>query len=212
MANLEESRARLLSHLSWEISNKSVVEAISRVPREAFVPHHLIHAAYDDSPLEIGYGQTISQPFIVALMIQALELSPEDKVLEVGTGSGYAAAVMSHLAGEVVTVEIVPELEETARHVLAELGYTNVEVHSAGDVLGWLPGAPYNAILVSAGAPSIPPILMGQLNWGGRIVIPVGSRVQQDLLKVSKTTEGNRVENLGACYFVPLLGADGWQT
>lgn len=209
--DLDESRTRLLTHLRWEISDSSVVDAIARVPREAFVPEDLVNAAYDDRPLDIGYGQTISQPYIVALMVQALQLSGDEKVLEVGTGSGYAAAVLSHLAATVVTVEIVPELEEAARSVLARLGYSNVQVHRAGNSLGWLPDAPYDAILVSAGAPSIPPILLGQLKWAGRMVIPLGSRLQQNLSRVTRTTEGTRVESLGACYFVPLIGADAWQ-
>ncbi|MFW6150000.1 MAG: protein-L-isoaspartate(D-aspartate) O-methyltransferase [Chloroflexota bacterium] len=209
--DLDESRTRLLTHLRWEISDSSVVDAIARVPREAFVPEEMVNAAYDDRPLDIGYGQTISQPYIVALMVEALQLSGDEKVLEVGTGSGYAAAVLSHLAAKVVTVEIVPELEETARSALSRLGYSNVEVHRAGDSLGWLPEAPYDAILVSAGAPSIPPILLGQLKWGGRVVIPLGSRLQQNLSRVTRTADGTHVENLGACYFVPLIGADAWQ-
>jgi len=209
--DLEKAKAELIKHLSWEIADKRVVEAMKRVPREAFVPQEYYHAAYEDRPLSIGFGQTISQPFIVALMIQALELKGDEKVLELGTGSGYEAAVLAELAKQVVTVEIIPELAESAKRVLEKLGYSNVEVHIAGKTLGWLEDAPYDAIIVSAGAPSIPQILLGQLSWGGRLVIPVGSHWQQELMKIRKDKEGNKVENLGACYFVPLIGEGAWK-
>ncbi len=209
--DLEKAKAALIKHLSWEIADKRVVEAMKRVPREAFVPQEYYHAAYEDRPLSIGFGQTISQPFIVALMIQALELKGDEKVLELGTGSGYEAAVLAELAKQVVTVEIIPELAESAKRVLEKLGYSNAEVHIAGKTLGWLEDAPYDAIIVSAGAPSIPQILLGQLSWGGRLVIPVGSHWQQELMKISKNKEGNKVENLGACYFVPLIGEGAWK-
>jgi protein-L-isoaspartate(D-aspartate) O-methyltransferase len=209
--DLEKARANLIKHLSWEIADKRVVEAMGRVPREAFVPQEYYHAAYEDRPLSIGFGQTISQPFIVALMIQALELKGDEKVLELGTGSGYEAAILAELAKKVVTVEVIPELAESAKRVLEKLGYSNVEVHIAERTLGWLEDAPYDAIIVSAGAPSIPQILLGQLSWGGRLVIPVGSRWQQELMKVTKDKEGNKVENLGACYFVPLIGEGAWK-
>lgn len=209
--DLEKAKAELIKHLSWEIADKRVVEAMKRVPREAFVPQEYYYAAYEDRPLGIGFGQTISQPFIVALMIQALELKGDEKVLELGTGSGYEAAVLAELAKQVVTVEIIPELAESAKRVLEKLGYSNVEVHIAGKTLGWLEDAPYDAIIVSAGAPSIPQILLGQLSWGGRLVIPVGSHWQQELMKIRKDKEGNKVENLGACYFVPLIGEGAWK-
>lgn len=209
--DLEKAKAALIKHLTWEIADKRVVEAMKRIPREAFVPQEYYHAAYEDRPLSIGFGQTISQPFIVALMIQALELKGDEKVLELGTGSGYEAAVLAELAKQVITVEIIPELVESAKRVLGKLGYSNVEVHSAGKTLGWLEDAPYDAIIVSAGAPSIPQILLGQLSWGGRLVIPVGSHWQQELMKISKDKEGNKVENLGACYFVPLIGEGAWK-
>lgn len=211
MVDLEAARTKLLKHLSWEIGDKRVVEAMSRVPRESFVPEEHYYAAYDDRPLSIGFGQTISQPFIVALMIQALELKGDEKVLELGAGSGYEAAVLAKLAKRVVTTEVIPELVESAKQVLEKLGYSNVEVHLAERTLGWLEEAPYDAIIVSAGAPSIPQILLGQLVWGGRLVIPVGSRWQQELTKVSKNKEGNKVEELGACYFVPLIGQGAWK-
>jgi len=211
VVDLEAARDRLIKHLSWEIADRRVVEAMSRVPREAFVPEEYYYAAYEDRPLSIGFGQTISQPFIVALMIQALELTGDEKVLELGTGSGYEAAILAELARRVVTTEPIAELVERARQALQKLGYSNVEVHLAEKTLGWLEEAPYDAIIVSAGAPSIPQILLGQLAWGGRLVIPVGSRWQQQLMKVTKLKEGNRTEDLGACYFVPLIGEGAWK-
>ena len=210
MADLERARENLLRYLDHEIADKRVIEAMRRVPREAFVPPEQYDTAYDDRPLSIGFGQTISQPFIVALMVQALELDGHEQVLELGTGSGYEAAILAELARKVVTVECVPELAESARQVLDRLGYSNIEVHIAGKTLGWPPTAPYDAIIVSAGAPSVPQVLLDQLAWDGRLVIPVGSRWQQDLLKVTKMRKGNRIENLGGCYFVPLIGEGAW--
>ncbi|MDH4366891.1 MAG: protein-L-isoaspartate(D-aspartate) O-methyltransferase [Dehalococcoidia bacterium] len=192
------------------MADKRVVEAMRRVPREAFVSPEQYQAAYDDRPLSIGFGQTISQPFIVALMVEALELKGREQVLELGTGSGYEAAILAEVAQKVVTVECIPELAESAKQVLNRLGYSNIEVHVAGKTLGWLGGAPYDAIIVSAGAPSVPEVLLEQLAWGGRLVIPVGSRWQQDLLRVTKLKKGNRIENLGGCYFVPLIGEGAW--
>jgi len=211
VADLERARENLLRYLDHEIADKRVVEAMKRVPREAFVSPEQYEVAYDDRPLGIGFGQTISQPFIVALMVQALELDGHEQVLELGTGSGYEAAILAELAQKVVTVECIPELAEPARQVLDTIGYSNVEVHVAGKTLGWPEGAPYDAIIVSAGAPSVSPVLLDQLAWNGRLVIPVGSRWQQDLLKVTRMKKGNRIENLGGCYFVPLIGEGGWE-
>jgi len=210
VADLERARENLLKYLDHEIADKRVVEAMRRVPREAFVSPEQYHVAYDDRPLSIGFGQTISQPFIVALMVQALELKEREQVLELGTGSGYVAAILAELAQKVVTVECIPELAESAKQVLDKLGYSNVEVHVAGKTLGWPEGAPYDAIIVSAGAPTLPEVLLEQLTWNGRLVIPVGSRWQQDLLRVTKLRKGNRIENLGGCYFVPLVGEGAW--
>ena len=211
MADLERSREGLLKYLDHEIADKRVVEAMRRVPREAFVSTEQHQFAYDDHPLSIGFGQTISQPFIVALMVQALEVKESEQVLELGTGSGYEAAILAELARKVVTVESIPELAESAKQVLDRLGYRNIEVHVAGKTLGWPAGAPYDAIIVSAGAPTVPQVLLEQLAWGGRLVIPVGSRWQQDLLKVTRLRKGNRTENLGGCYFVPLIGEGAWE-
>jgi protein-L-isoaspartate(D-aspartate) O-methyltransferase len=210
VADLEWARENLLRYLDHEIADKHVVEAMKHVPREAFVSPEQCQAAYDDRPLGIGFGQTISQPFIVALMVQALELKGDEKVLELGTGSGYEAAILAELAQKVVTVEYIPELAESAKQVLDKLGYSNIEVHLAGKTLGWPEGAPYNAIIVSAGAPTVPEVLLEQLTWQGRLVIPVGSRWQQDLLKVTRLRKGNRIESLGGCYFVPLIGEGAW--
>ena len=211
MVDLSLARDNLIARLSLEISDKRVLEAMRRVPREAFVPQDQYYAAYEDRPLSIGFGQTISQPYIVALMVQALELKGGDKVLELGAGSGYEAAILAELAREVVTVERIVELVEGAKRALEKLGYSNVKVHLAGKELGWSDEAPYGAIIVSAGAPTIPQILLNQLSFGGRLVIPVGSRWQQDLLKVTKRQKGNKVENLGGCYFVPLIGEGAWE-
>ena len=209
--DLSLARDNLIAKLSLEIADKRVLEAMRRVPREAFVPQDQYYAAYEDRPLSIGFGQTISQPYIVALMVQALELKGGDKVLELGAGSGYEAAILAELAREVVTVERISELVEGAKRALEKLGYSNVKVHLASRELGWSDEAPYDAIIVSAGAPTIPQILLNQLSFGGRLVIPVGSRWQQDLLKVTKRRKGNKVENLGGCYFVPLIGEGAWE-
>jgi protein-L-isoaspartate(D-aspartate) O-methyltransferase len=211
VVDLERARQSLLNSLNREIADKRVVDAMRHVPREAFVPQEQYHAAYDDRPLSIGFGQTISQPFIVALMVQALELRGDEKVLELGTGSGYEAAILAELAQKVVTVECIPELAEVARQVLDKLGYSNIEIHIASRTLGWPEGAPYDAIIVSAGAPTVPQSLVEQLTWNGRLVIPVGSRWQQELLRVTKLRKGNEIENLGGCYFVPLIGEGAWE-
>ena len=210
MVDLERARENLLKHLEYEIADKRVVEAMKHVPREAFVSQEQYHLAYEDRPLSIGFGQTISQPFIVALMVQSLEFRGDEKILELGTGSGYEAAILAELAQKVVTVECIPELAESARQVLDNLGYSNIEVHVSGRTLGWPDEAPYDAIIVSAGAPTVPEVLLEQLAWNGRLVIPVGSRWQQELLRVTKLRKRNRIENLGGCYFVPLIGEGAW--
>jgi protein-L-isoaspartate(D-aspartate) O-methyltransferase len=187
-----------------------VIEAIAHVPREAFVPEQFHHSAYKNMPLPIGYGQTISQPLIVALMTQALLLKGDEKVLEIGTGSGYQTAILAELADHVVSVERIPPLAERAWQVLRDLGYTDVEVHAGGDGLGWPAGAPYDAIIVTAAAPEVPRELLDQLAPGGRLVIPVGGRDLQELVRIVKTPEGALRHNLGPCRFVPLLGKGAW--
>jgi protein-L-isoaspartate(D-aspartate) O-methyltransferase len=208
---LDAARARLIGHLSQEIGDKRVLSAMARVPRELFVTADNYHVAYEDMPLGIGFGQTISQPFIVALMTQALELKGDERVLELGTGSGYQTAILAGLAKWVVSIERIPQLAESARRVLNKLGYTNIEIHTATESLGWPDGAPYDAIIVTAGAPSVPDALLEQLALGGRLVIPVGSRWEQDLLKLTKRKKVNRVESLGGCRFVPLVGKGAWE-
>ena len=209
--DFEAARARLVEHLSAEIRDKRVLEAMSRIPRERFVPPDLRQLAYEDRPLPIGLEQTISQPFIVALMTQALELSGGEKVLEVGTGSGYQAAILAELAKYVVTTERLPALVESARKVLDGLGYTNIEVNVAEEMLGWPKGAPYDAIVVTAGAPRVPADLLAQLAINGRMVIPVGSRYAQELYKITRRQRKSVVENLGGCRFVSLIGTDAWE-
>ena len=206
-----EARDRLVARLGREIKNQQVLKALSEVPRERFVPSESRHLAYEDIPLPIGYGQTISQPYIVALMTEALGLTGNEKVLEIGAGSGYHAAVLSLLAREVVSVERHHFLAKNAQTLLQDLGYSNVAVYVAESHLGWKAGAPYDAILVTAGGPKIPQELLDQVVPGGRMVIPVGSRFQQDLLRIVKGNDGFSINSLGSCRFVPLLGEAAWQ-
>lgn len=198
--------------LGRDIRDPEVIRAMGEVPREAFVPGELADYAYEDYPLPIGEDQTISQPYIVAYMIQALELSPADRVLEIGTGSGYAAAVLSRIAATVHTVERIPSLARSARERLQALGYTNVFVHEGDGTLGWPDHAPYDAIVVTAGAPHVPEPLLAQLAAGGRLVIPVGPTLTlQTLIRVRRLGEHNyRQEELCGVRFVPLIGEDGW--
>jgi protein-L-isoaspartate(D-aspartate) O-methyltransferase len=204
------TRDQLLRELARDVSDARVLDAMRRVPREAFVPENLRFAAYENQPLPIGHDQTISQPLMVALMTQALLLTGEEQVLEVGTGSGYQAAVLSLLARYVVTVERVAALAEAAEERLTRLGYANVEVHAVEDVLGWPDGAPYDGIIVTAAAPEVPLALLNQLAMGGRLVIPVGGRELQELVRIVKTPQGAQRHNLGSCRFVPLLGSAAW--
>jgi protein-L-isoaspartate(D-aspartate) O-methyltransferase len=210
MIDFQKARAKLIEHLSSEIKDRRVLEVMARLPREKFVPPEVRRQAYEDSPLPIGYEQTISQPYIIAMMTEALQLTGGEKVLELGTGSGYQTAILAELARQVITVERVPALVESARNVLQELGYKNIEVHLAGETLGWPPNAPYDAILVTAGAPDIPEDLLNQLAINGRMIIPTGSRYLQELCKVTKRQDGNIVRNLGGCRFVSLIGKNAW--
>jgi len=210
IVNLEKDREELIEHLRHEIEDERVLSAMARVRRELFVPSSSRHLAYEDRPLPIGEGQTISQPFIVALMTQALELVGTEKVLEVGTGSGYQAAILAELAREVITVERLQKLANTSRRTLEQLGYTNVKVHLTTKTLGWPADAPYEAIMVTAGAPRFPQELVDQLTVGGRLVIPVGSHWEQDLLQVIKQEDGFTAKNLTPCRFVPLIGEQAW--
>jgi protein-L-isoaspartate(D-aspartate) O-methyltransferase len=209
--DFEAARAELIEHLSTEIKDKRVLAAMRSIPRERFVPPKIQHLAYEDRPLPIGYDQTISQPFIIALMTEALELTGKEKVLEIGTGSGYQAAILAKLARFVVTTERVKPLAEAAKKILDDLGYTNIEVHVAEETLGWRQGAPYEAIMVTAAAPKVPSDLLAQLAIGGRLVIPVGSRYMQELYKVTRGSKENTIENLGGCRFVSLIGKGAWE-
>lgn len=204
------ARARLANALGAEIRDCRVLEAMGMVPRERFVPQKLQHLAYEDKPLPIGLNQTISQPYIVALMTEALELKGGEKVLEVGTGSGYQAAILARLARRVVTTERLPELAESAQKLLAKMGCLNVEVHLAEETLGWRAEAPYDGIIVTAAAPRVPADLISQLSMHGRMVIPVGTRYIQELCQVTRHRKGSRVLRLGGCRFVSLIGKDAW--
>ncbi len=193
------------------VASPRVLEALLAVPRHLFVPEEYLAGAYTDQPLPIGEGQTISQPFMVAAMTEALELTGAERVLEVGTGSGYQAAVLSLLAGEIYTVESHASLALAARRRLARLGYTNIHVHTGDGTLGLPEAAPFDAIVVTAAAPRVPPPLAEQLAEGGRLVIPVGQSDQQELLQVRKTAGQTTSRVLHYCRFVPLVGRYGWR-
>jgi protein-L-isoaspartate(D-aspartate) O-methyltransferase len=208
-----EKRERMVSEQlrRRDIVDPAVLAAFEEVPRELFVGPDEAKWAYEDSPLSIGYGQTISQPYVVAMTAQALNLSGDENVLEIGTGSGYAAAILGRIARTVHTVERIAELAETATERLLRLGFTNVHVHHGDGTLGWPANAPYEAIAVAAGAPRPPPSLLHQLTIGGRIVLPHGDTSSQRLVRITRKDERNFIEeNLGEVRFVPLLGAEGW--
>ncbi|HET6604212.1 MAG TPA: protein-L-isoaspartate(D-aspartate) O-methyltransferase [Xanthomonadaceae bacterium] len=196
-----------------DIDDERVLEAMRTVPRESFVPTSYQSSAYDDSPLPIGHGQTISQPYIVALMIQALKPRPQDRVLEIGGGSGYAAAVLGRVVDRVYTVERIDALCERARAVVAELGYDNVEMICGDGTLGWPAAAPYDGIVVAAGGPDVPRSLKAQLAPGGRLVIPIGRDPGwQTLVRVTRRGEDEfATEDIADVRFVPLIGEEGWR-
>ncbi len=203
-------RADMVRHLRASVTDQRVLAAFGRVRRERFVPLHARSLAYEDRPLSIGHGQTISQPTMVAVMLQELRLKGPETVLDIGTGSGYQAALLAELAARVVTVERIEALAKSAEDVFRELGYATVEVHVATDALGWLEGAPYDAIVVAAAAPRIPQGLVDQLAPAGRLVIPVGGRDGQDLMLVEKRPEGVVVTRRGGCRFVPLISPEAF--
>lgn len=193
------------------IHDARVLEAMRRIPRHLFIPAELQDQAYEDHPVTIGCHQTISQPYMVALMTELLALQPHDKVLEIGTGSGYQTAVLAALARYVVTLERYAPLAERAQAVLTGLGIKNVEIHVGDGTLGYPEKAPYDAILVTAAAPRVPDALLEQLAVGGRLLCPVGARDYQKLLKVTRDQEGFHYSESIACVFVPLVGRHGWE-
>ena len=193
------------------ISDPRVLEVMGKVPRDRFVEEALVGEAYNDHPLPIGERQTISQPYIVALMTEALELTGKEKTLEIGTGSGYQTAILADLSRKVYTIERIRALMVKARNILQELGYTNILFKAFDGTLGWKEYEPFDAIIVTAGAPKIPQPLLDQLADGGRLIIPVGNKFSQELIKVTNK-RGNYIEkNLGGCRFVDLLGVHGWK-
>jgi protein-L-isoaspartate(D-aspartate) O-methyltransferase len=193
------------------ITDSSVLAAMTAVPRHEFVSEELRSHAYDDLPLPIGGGQTISQPYIVAVMTAALCLQPTDRVLEIGTGCGYQAAVLSRLAKEVFTIERRPELASSASAKLARLGYSNAHVHCGDGSLGLPEFAPFDAILVAAAAPAVPKPLLAQFAEGGRMILPVGGAEHQELQLIEKRADALSTKTLEGCRFVPLVGYYGWQ-
>lgn len=196
-----------------DVTDPLVLAAMRRVPRHVFVPDAEQDAAYEDRPLRIGEGQTISQPYIVAHMTEALLLRGGERVLEIGTGSGYAAAVLAEIAADVISVERLARLAAGARATLARAGYGRVQVVVGDGTLGWPEAAPYDAIVVAAGGPSVPASLREQLTPGGRLVLPVGAELHgQSLMRITRAHDGaDREEELSLVSFVPLIGAEGWQ-
>jgi len=197
------------------ITDKSVLNAFFKVPRHKFIPDEIGHLAYNDSPLSIGEGQTISQPYIVALMMQILELKNSDIVLEIGTGSGYQTALLAEIVKEVYTVERISSLIRGAEDILNNLSYKNIFYKFGDGTLGWKDGIPkqdeFDKIIVAAAAPDIPESLTGQLAMNGKLIIPTGNRTFQQLVVITRTEDGYIHTNEGGCTFVPLIGDEGWQ-
>lgn len=194
------------------LRDKAVLRAMNTVPREHFTPSNYLRQAYSDSPIPIAAKQTISQPYVVALMCAMLQLVPQDRVLEIGTGSGYAAAVLSRIVRQVYTVERHEELVVYARQRLSELGYDNVHVRHGDGTLGWPEHAPYDGIVVAAGGPNVPSSLRRQLAVNGRLVMPVGKQRKQRLVRIIRQAENEfSQEQLGPVRFVPLIGEEGWE-
>ncbi len=192
------------------IKDPKVLDAMRKVPRHRFVSQALRNRAYDDCPLPIGHSQTISQPYIVALMTEYLEMTGGERVLEIGTGSGYQAAVLSEIADKIFTMERHTALASQARKVLDELGYDNIVMRTGDGTIGWKQFAPYDRIIVTAGSPHVPESLLKQLADGGRMVIPVGDKYGQDLMVVDRHGDDIETTKAGGCVFVPLKGREGW--
>lgn len=194
-----------------DIEDESVLEAFGKVPREKFLPDESKKIAYQDAPIPIGLGQTISQPYMVALMTQILDLDSKSKVLEIGTGSGYQAAILAEIADEVYSMERLSSLLDFAKRNISQLGYKNIHLIHGDGTLGYKEASPYNGIIVTAGAPTVPSPLVQQLSIGGRLVIPVGGSYSQVLKKIIKTLEGSKEKDITGCVFVPLVGEGGWE-
>lgn len=209
----EQERRRMvdLQIAARGVRDERVLAAMRSVPRHLFVPTSFRDAAYNDCPLPIGRGQTISQPYIVAVMTELLQLKPDDRVLEIGGGSGYQAAILGTLAKEVISIERIPEVAGMAKENLSVAGTANVTIVIGDGTLGYPAGAPYDAILITAAAPEVPPPLIEQLAEGGRLVAPVGSRDLQELVRCTKREGLVSSEHFGGVVFVPLLGRHGWQ-
>jgi protein-L-isoaspartate(D-aspartate) O-methyltransferase len=209
----ERQRRQLIETIRDQgVESLEVLRAFDLVPRHIFLPDAVQHRAYEDAPLPIGYGQTASQPSLQALYLQVLRLQPTDRVLEIGTGTGYQTALLSHLASHIYSVERVRELSARARTVLDSLRIQNVALLVGDGTIGWSRYAPYDAILVTAAAPAVPPALLEQLAPGGRMLIPLGDRNEQTLTLFVHTADGTTREDITACTFVPLLGRFGWAT
>ncbi|MBW1668058.1 MAG: protein-L-isoaspartate(D-aspartate) O-methyltransferase [Deltaproteobacteria bacterium] len=193
------------------ITDERVLKAMGKIQRHLFVDEALAGEAYNDHPLPIGHKQTISQPYIVALMTQALELTGEEKTLEIGTGSGYQTAILAELSKMVYTIERIRPLLIKAKELLERLNYKNIKFKAFDGTLGWKEHAPYDAIMVTAGAPRLPKPLLEQMADGGRMVIPIGNKYSQDLIKVTRIKDSYKQENLGGCRFVDLIGVHGWK-
>ena len=213
MINYEKERNRMVEEqiIARGVKDERVLAAMRKVPRHEFLPEGIRGMAYQDSALPLGEAQTMSQPYMVALMTEQLELKGHERVLEIGTGSGYQAAVLSELCEKVYTVERIKKLADRARESLDRLGYRSVAIKVYDGTYGWKEMAPFDAIMVTAGAPDVPAPLVEQLKEGGRMVIPVGERFGQTLLKIVKTPAGPVTERSIPCMFVPLIGNHGWK-
>ncbi len=213
MINFKKARERMVETqlVARGIRDPRVLESMRKVPRHLFVDEALQDQAYNDHPLPISDKQTISQPYVVALMTESLKLTGHEKVLEIGTGSGYQAAVLAELAGRVFSIERHPGLALRANHVLQKLGCRNVIIRVGDGSMGWPDDAPFDAVMVTAGTPEVPQPLVDQLSVGGRLIVPVGDRISQDLILVERRSEGITKTNMGGVRFVDLVGKWGWK-
>ena len=213
MIDFSKARLKMVEEqiISRGIKDEKLIAAMNKIPRHLFVEEALQSQAYTDHPLPIGEKQTISQPYMVALMTEALLLTGKERVLEIGTGSGYQTAILAELSEKVFSVERIRPLAIRARKLLYELGYFNIEIKIFDGTFGWMDESPFDAIMVTAGSPDIPQPLIDQLAIGGRLVIPVGDALVQDLFRVTKTEAGVKKDDLGGCRFVKLIGKYGWE-